>query len=143
MLRHYKRGIAKLHDIRCRTVSLTDFREYVAIRGRHAPLLLEFYAKRHFRQWKWNTFQLVQTYDGQIVNKLRRHFGPDRLFIISDHSSPHMRHHAPVRGIGMKRMLQRNIRIAHVDEYQTSHICPCCDGKTGLSGSERVRDLAR
>ena len=116
---------------RCRTASLTDFREYLRIRGLHTPLLRDFYAQSHFRQWKWKTYQYDQQSNNRLVSKIREHFGPDPLLVIGDHSSPNTRFHAPVRGLGMKRMLQhKGIRVVHIDEYRMSQVCPCCNGKT-------------
>ena len=99
--------------------------------GAHTPLLRDFYAQSHFRQWKWKTYQYDQQSNDRSVSKIWQHFGPDPLPVIGDHLSPNTRFHAPVRGLGMKRMLQREgIRIVHIDEYRTSQVCPCCDGKT-------------
>ncbi|ORX47978.1 hypothetical protein DM01DRAFT_1133970 [Hesseltinella vesiculosa] len=44
-----------------------------------------------------------------------------------------MRFHAPVRGIGMCRMLaHEHLEVYLLDEYNTSKICPTCQSPTRL-----------
>ena len=37
--------------------------------GHHTPLLRDFYAQSHFRQWKWKTYQYNQQSNNRLVSK--------------------------------------------------------------------------
>ena len=77
-----QKAMDAISTIRCCTASLADFREYLRIRGLHTPLLRDFYAQSHCRQWKWKTYQYDQQSNDRLVSKIRQHFGPGPLLII-------------------------------------------------------------
>ena len=115
---------------RCRTASITDFREYLRIRGLHTPLLRDFYAQSHFTQWKWKTHQYDQQSNDHIGEQnsgafcsrsVTRHRSSVTQHVLS-RSSSRPGHEADLQ--------RKGIRIVHIDEYRTSQACPCCNGKT-------------
>ncbi|KAJ2663550.1 hypothetical protein IWW48_001232 [Coemansia sp. RSA 1200] len=61
---------------------------------------------------------------------IRCKFGMNPMLILGDWSATNVRWHAPIPGVGMRRMLVKlGFRLLHIDEYLTSTMCPYC--KTG------------
>ncbi|MGI4852185.1 MAG: hypothetical protein ACRYGR_09635, partial [Janthinobacterium lividum] len=113
--------------------SLAQFSEYLAARSAASAVLTPFFEHKSHREARWQAFRLQQQSDARLCNNLRAKFkkkkeDPDPLIVFGDHSSPNMRFHQTIRGVGMLKMLRRHkFKVLLVDEYNTSKICPGCD----------------
>ncbi|KAJ2662366.1 hypothetical protein IWW48_001941 [Coemansia sp. RSA 1200] len=67
----------------------------------------------------------------QLAKNLRRKSGVNPTLVLGDWSARNLRWHAPILGVGMRRMLTKlSFRLLHIDEYLTSTMCPYCE--TGI-----------
>ncbi|KAJ2655126.1 hypothetical protein IWW48_005707 [Coemansia sp. RSA 1200] len=66
---------------------------------------------------------------------IRRTFGVNPTLILGDWSATNVRWHAPIPGVGMRRIVMMTydnvnilgFRLFHIDEYLTSTMCPYCE----------------
>ncbi|KAI8076817.1 uncharacterized protein BX664DRAFT_249185, partial [Halteromyces radiatus] len=80
-----------------------------------------------FRKLRLSAYTRGQQSDQRLVHSLRDAFGDNCVLIIGDWSAPHQRHHEPMRGVGMRRMLARHgFEVYLIDEFRTIKICPSC-----------------
>ncbi|KAJ2659329.1 hypothetical protein IWW48_003572 [Coemansia sp. RSA 1200] len=64
----------------------------------------------------------------QLAKNLRCKFGMNPTLVLGDWSARNVRWHAPIPGVGMRRMLVKlGFRLLHIDEYLTSTMCPYCE----------------
>ncbi|KAJ2658139.1 hypothetical protein IWW48_004160, partial [Coemansia sp. RSA 1200] len=59
---------------------------------------------------------------------LRQKFGMNPTLVLGDWSATNVCWHAPIPGVGMRRMLVKlGFRLLHIDEDLTSTMCPYCE----------------
>lgn len=62
-----------------------------------------------------------------LVRNLQKISGKDTMLILGDWSAANVKYHEPIRGKGLKRMLQKEgFQVLLLDEYKTSSLCPEC-----------------
>ncbi|EIE75826.1 hypothetical protein RO3G_00530 [Rhizopus delemar RA 99-880] len=80
-----------------------------------------------FRKMKLSSFINQQQADKRLAKKLREKFGKDTILILSNWLAGNVKHHEPMRDVGMRRMLAKDgLQVYLFDEFQTSSLCPSC-----------------
>ncbi|ORX58035.1 hypothetical protein DM01DRAFT_1372122 [Hesseltinella vesiculosa] len=119
----------------------TLYAAYLAQRGLHEATMVAYYRDATnttgtnplIRKLELNAYIKLQLSNKRLVHNLLSTHGQDAVFILGDWSAGSMRFHAPIRGIGMRRMLaHEHLEVYLLDEYTTSKICPTCQSPTRL-----------
>ncbi|KAJ2655655.1 hypothetical protein IWW48_005431 [Coemansia sp. RSA 1200] len=64
----------------------------------------------------------------QLAKNLHQKFSANTTLVLGDWSATNVRCHAPIPGVGMRRMLVKlGFHLLHIDEYLTSTMCPYCE----------------
>ncbi|KAJ2478670.1 hypothetical protein IWW56_003587 [Coemansia sp. RSA 2131] len=118
------------------------FEEYLAARADVAERLTRFYNRTMCNQRVGATMPEVPLHrklrlsayinrkkaDQLLVNRLRKRFSQDAVFILGNWSAPMTRYHEPIRGKGWRTLLKRaGFDVYLIDEYLTSKTCPNCE----------------
>ncbi|KAJ2616907.1 hypothetical protein H4S08_000579, partial [Coemansia sp. RSA 1365] len=68
-----------------------------------------------------------QRMDANVACSLRKKFGLDPTLVLGNWSAGMMRHHPPIPGKGLRRMLiEQGFQVLLIDEFKTSTWCPYC-----------------
>ncbi|KAI8092844.1 uncharacterized protein BX664DRAFT_261191 [Halteromyces radiatus] len=121
----------ELSHTNSKTLNVGDFTTFLQTRATVWQALHEFYAMIVFRKLRLSAYIRRQQSDERLVKSLRNQFGNDSVLVIGDWSAPHQRHHEPMRGVGMRRMLVRfGCQLYLIDEFRTSKVCPSCSQRS-------------
>ncbi|KAJ2478472.1 hypothetical protein IWW56_003693 [Coemansia sp. RSA 2131] len=90
------------------------FEEYLAAQADVAERLTRFYNKTMCRQL--------------LVNRLRKRFTPDAIFVMGNWSASMTRYHEPIQGKFWRTLLKRGgFTVYLINEHLTSSFCPNCE----------------
>ncbi|KAJ2478632.1 ER membrane glycoprotein subunit of the GPI transamidase complex-like protein [Coemansia sp. RSA 2131] len=90
------------------------FEEYLAARADVAERLTRFYNKTMCRQL--------------LVNRLRKRFTPDAVFVMGNWSASMTRYHEPIQGKFWRTLLKHGgFTVYLINEHLTSSFCPNCE----------------
>ncbi|KAJ2481728.1 hypothetical protein IWW56_001537 [Coemansia sp. RSA 2131] len=118
------------------------FEEYLVARADVAERLTRFYNRTMCNQRVGATMPEVPLHrklrlsayinrkraDQLLVNRLRKRFSQDAVFILGNWSASMTRFHEPIRGKGWRTLLKRaGFDVYLIDEYLTSKTCPNCE----------------
>ncbi|KAJ2549579.1 hypothetical protein EV175_004393 [Coemansia sp. RSA 1933] len=82
------------------------------------------------RKLRLNAYIGQQRADEQLCKELHAKFakdGADPVLIVGNWGAPMSKYHAPIKGVGMRRMLRRHgFEVFLINEHNTSSICPAC-----------------
>ncbi|KAJ2556781.1 hypothetical protein EV175_001770, partial [Coemansia sp. RSA 1933] len=119
------------------TSNLDDFDKFLRAQARARPALSDFYSNTMtngpnplplHRKLRLNAHFGQQKADKLLCEDLRNKFGKDAVLIVGNWGARNQKHHAPIRGIGVLRMLRDNgFRVFLINEFRTSSICPACE----------------
>ncbi|KAJ2664053.1 hypothetical protein IWW48_001065 [Coemansia sp. RSA 1200] len=80
------------------------------------------------RKLQQSAFMNTKKMWSNLAKNLRKKFGMNPTLVLGDWSATNVRWHAPIPGVGMRRMLVKlGFRLLHIDEYLTSTMCPYCE----------------
>jgi transposase len=122
-----------------RSVTMDDYLLHLTSRSQASAIVSEIYSNTMvnnrdtplLRKLKLSSYIRKQKPDKKLIAELSRAFGEDAVYIIRNRSALDARYHEPIRGIGFRRLFKKHGRqIYLIDEYNTSKICPACDGLT-------------
>ncbi|KAJ2503665.1 hypothetical protein GGH96_000005 [Coemansia sp. RSA 1972] len=69
-----------------------------------------------------------QRADQLLMNRLKKRFSQDAVFILGNWGAPMAKFHEPIRGKGWRTLLKRaGFDVYLIDEYLTSQTCPICE----------------
>ncbi|KAI8085881.1 uncharacterized protein B0P05DRAFT_585392 [Gilbertella persicaria] len=115
--------------------------EYIRQKATVTQVLQEYYSNEDlpleerntnmlpFRKLKLSSYINRQQSDKRLCKNIRKNFGNDAVIVIGNWSAGNVKFHEPIRGVGMRRMLQKEGFLVHlIDEFKTSSICPVCKG---------------
>ena len=103
------------------------FLAYVRARASVAPVLREYYSRPFFRDQRADAYWRRQKADAQFVKMFKEAFGTGVTLVVGDWSRPNARHHQPMPGIRLLRLLrQAGIEVLLINEYHTSKLCSKC-----------------
>ncbi|KAI8056503.1 uncharacterized protein B0P05DRAFT_581631 [Gilbertella persicaria] len=72
---------------------------------------------------------VTQQSDKRLCKSIKKHFSNDAVIVIGNWSAGNVKFHEPIRGVGMRRMLQKEGFLVHlIDEFKTFSICSVCKG---------------
>ncbi|KAJ2655688.1 hypothetical protein IW148_005955 [Coemansia sp. RSA 1199] len=119
------------------------FEEYLAARAEVAERLTRFYNRTMCRQQVGATTPEVPLHrklrlsafinrkraaDQLLVNRLRKRFTSDAIFVMGNWGAPMTRFHEPIRGKFWRTLLKRGgFTVYLIDEHLTSSFCPTCE----------------
>ncbi|KAJ2499739.1 hypothetical protein GGH96_003250 [Coemansia sp. RSA 1972] len=121
---------------------LTLFEEYLAARAKVEAELTDFYNETMCRQRDGATTPMVplhrklqlsayinwQRADQLLMNRLKKRFSQDAVFILGNWGAPMTKFHEPIHGKGWRTLLKRaGFTVYLIDEYLTSKTCPICE----------------
>ncbi|KAJ2498127.1 hypothetical protein GGH96_004547 [Coemansia sp. RSA 1972] len=121
---------------------LALFEEYLAARAKVEAELTDFYNETMCWQRDGATTPMVplhrklrlsayinrQRADQLLMNRLKKRFSPDAVFILGNWGAPMTKFHEPIRGKGWRTLLKRaGFTVYLIDEYLTSKTCPICE----------------
>ncbi|KAJ1785408.1 hypothetical protein LPJ67_003962, partial [Coemansia sp. RSA 1938] len=128
----------------CIKPNLKLFEEYLAARAEVAADLTRHYNETMCNQQDGATTPKVplhrklrlsayinrQRADQLLINRLKKRFSQDAVFILGNWSASMTRFHEPIRGKGWRTLLKRGgFDVYLIDEYLTSKTCPNCNGQ--------------
>ncbi|KAJ2177072.1 hypothetical protein GGF45_003424, partial [Coemansia sp. RSA 551] len=126
----------------CIKPNLKLFEEYLAARAEVAADLTRHYNETMCNQQDGATTPKVplhrklrlsayinhQRADQLLINRLKKRFSQDAIFILGNWSASMTRFHEPIRGKGWRTLLKRGgFDVYLIDEYLTSKTCPNCN----------------
>ncbi|KAJ2661059.1 hypothetical protein IWW48_002614 [Coemansia sp. RSA 1200] len=77
------------------------------------------------RKLQQSAYMNKKKFELHTAQLIRRTFGLNPTLVLGDCSARNVRWHAPIPGVGMRRMLVKlGFRLLHIDEYLTSTMCP-------------------
>ncbi|KAJ2483946.1 hypothetical protein IWW56_000092 [Coemansia sp. RSA 2131] len=118
------------------------FEEYLRARALVAERLTRFYNRTMRRQQVGATTPEVLLHrklrlsayvnrkraDQLLVNRLRKRFTPDAVFVMGNWGAPMTRYHEPIRGKFWRTLLKRGgFTVYLINEHLTSSFCPICE----------------
>jgi len=118
-----------LSDYNSKTVDYTKFKQYLQQKNRVNDIVKEFYQRELFRKLKWRQFVYTKKSEDKFINHIKKTFGsPEKVCIAyGDWSrSTQMKHFAPTKGIGMRRLLAKTFKVILINEFRTSKTCCNC-----------------
>ncbi|KAJ2538011.1 hypothetical protein EV175_006556, partial [Coemansia sp. RSA 1933] len=96
------------------------------------------------RKLRLNAYIGQQRADEQLCKELREKFakdGVDPVLIMGNWGASMSKYHAPIKGVGMRRMLRRHrFEMFLINEHNTSSICPACCTEVLQNPNELVQD---
>ncbi|KAI8086838.1 uncharacterized protein B0P05DRAFT_578067 [Gilbertella persicaria] len=132
---------AILSRLKSSTVIKDQYVEYIRQKATVTQVLQEYYSNEDlpleerntnmlpFRKLKLSSYINRQQSDRRLCKNIRKNFGNDAVIVIGNWSAGNVKFHEPIRGVGMRRMLQKEGFLVHlIDEFKTSSICPVCKG---------------
>ncbi|KAI8086987.1 uncharacterized protein B0P05DRAFT_578154 [Gilbertella persicaria] len=132
---------AILSRLKSPTVIKDQYVEYIRQKATVTQVLQEYYSNEDlpleepntnmlpFRKLKLSSYINRQQSDKRLCKNIRKHFGNNAVIVIGNWSAGNVKFHEPIRGVGMRRMLQKEGFLVHlIDEFRTSSICPVCKG---------------
>ncbi|KAI8052606.1 uncharacterized protein B0P05DRAFT_562139 [Gilbertella persicaria] len=132
---------AILSRLKPSTVIKDQYVEYIRQKSTVIQVLQEYYSNKDlpleerntnmlpFRKLKLSSYINRQQSDKRLCKDIRKHFGNNAVIAIGNWSAGNVKFREPIRGAGMKRMLQKEGFLVHlIDEFKTSSICPVCKG---------------
>ncbi|KAI8079711.1 uncharacterized protein B0P05DRAFT_596778 [Gilbertella persicaria] len=135
---------AILSHLKSSIVIKDQYVEYIRQKATVTQVLQEYYSNEDlpleerntntlpFRKLKLSSYINRQQSDKRLCKNIRKHFGNDAVIVIGNWSAGNVKFHEPIRGVGMRRMLQKEGFLVHlIDEFKTSSICPVCKGDVG------------
>ncbi|KAI8075447.1 uncharacterized protein B0P05DRAFT_617285 [Gilbertella persicaria] len=130
---------AILSRLKSSTVIKDQYAEYIRQKSTMTQVLQEYYSNEDlpleerntnmlpFRKLKLSSYINRQQSDKRLCKNIRKHFGNDTVIVIGNWSAGNVKFHEPIRGVGMRRMLQIEGFLVHlIDKFKTSSICPVC-----------------
>jgi len=113
-----------------KTVDFGKFHAYLVERNKMSFYLRPYYRSPLFRKLRLGSYIGRQRSESGLINNLKKTFGDaDKVVLcIGDWSQKqHMRHHAPVKGKGLRKVLRKaGYVVLLVKEYRTSRQCSLC-----------------
>ncbi|KAJ2660405.1 hypothetical protein IWW48_002990 [Coemansia sp. RSA 1200] len=80
------------------------------------------------RKLQQSAYMNKKKFELHTARLIRRIFGLNPTLVLGDWSARNVYWHAPVPGVGMRRMLVKlGFRLLHIDEYLTPTMCPYCE----------------
>jgi hypothetical protein len=130
----------RLSNTNTYSTSITDFDEYVSLRGQVVNVLGPLYENPIFRRIRWRTSIGKQRDLSLLGNLIRRKFGSNPLIVMGDKSAQTtVRFQPPTQGVAMRYQLYRlRFHVMLVDEYRTSTSCPDCGQRTMKTLIKRI-----
>lgn len=131
-----KAAEAGLRLVNSRSVTVAGLDAYLEAKHRARAIVRPIYEDPAFLRLRWQGFRAKQRADTNLVRRFREKFGPPETTAICwgdwsergrDGTKTHMRFHESTRGVGLRRLFQKNgYRVWMVDEDFTSKRCHGC-----------------
>lgn len=127
-------GEAALSEVPAKTLQLDNFNTLLRTRAQLANVLTESYAQNQtamplitlFRMLKFLAYINQKKTDQKWLVCYETNF-QEPAFIMENWSAPNVRYNEPIRGKGLRKMLQQHrFQVYLTDEFRTSRCCPAC-----------------
>lgn len=124
-----KNGIIKIEEeltkVNSKSCTVKDFEEYIKKKNEINEILIEKYANKIFRKYKWYAYIEKNRTMDNLVLKIKEVFGGKAIICYGDWSdklktTPSMIKYMSTPNMGIKRKISEHMKIYNLDEFRTS-----------------------
>jgi transposase len=120
----------KLSKQNRKTLTISNFQEYIQQKSKINAILFPFYEKYIFRKLRLQSYRNIKRSEQRMLNQFQRLFGNKEEVVVcfGDYEQrKQMRYKEPSKGKGMRILFQKaGYQTYMVDEYKTSCMCSKC-----------------
>lgn len=120
----------KLSSYNCKTVNYNEFKKYITEKTKLNNKVRDFYEKELYRKLKWRTWIYQRKSEDKFLNRIEETYGNKEELLLcygNWSNNKQMKYIIPTKGVGLRRVIQKNFSIVLVDEFRTSKLCSHCN----------------
>jgi len=120
----------KLSSYNCKSVNYNKFKKYITEKSKLNDKARDFYEKELYRKLKWRNWIYQRKSEDKFLNRIEETYGnkEDLLLCYGNWSNnKQMKYIMPTKGVGLRRVIQKNFSVVLVDEFRTSKLCSHCN----------------
>jgi hypothetical protein len=131
----------ELSKLNRKSLSITNFKEYVQKKSEINGALFAFYEKYIFRKLRLQSYRNTKKSEQKMINNFKRMFGNEKEVVVcfgDFEQKQHMKYKEPTKGKGMRTLFRKaGFHTYLVDEFRTS--CRCSKCEIGVCKKTMVR----
>jgi len=120
----------KLSSYNCKSVNYNEFKKYITEKTKLNNKVRDFYEKELYRKLKWRTWIYQRKSEDKFLNRIEETYGNKEELLLcygNWSNNKQMKYIMPTKGVGLRRVIQKNFSVVLVDEFRTSKLCSHCN----------------
>lgn len=120
----------KLSSYNCKSVNYNEFKKYITEKTKLNNKVRDFYEKELYRKLKWRTWIYQRKSEDKFLNRIEETYGDKEELLLcygNWSNNKQMKYIMPTKGVGLRRVIQKNFNVVLVDEFRTSKLCSHCN----------------